>query len=333
MRTCLLFTLLSGLFFTSGCFVTDVALPRNSEYRLSNLPTQAHQQPIEVFFPGEPLPTDSYIKVQLLTARANTFRNNAAAIANLQREAQMIGADAILIFATATPAAPTNFDGSVSVPLFQVSNENSYDAVAIKYTKNLNYLTGFIRQKRFFEADSTGQWNLVDSALVASNGSINYLQRRTNWVKLVECFDYNAILPALEPEANLSWHLGSVPSLQSTQWFVPATRSLINYRYRLERTASTQQLRRIERRPASSFGPKDICYLWYDKSGRLTAADFGMKSWGRNYRAVYEYDPSGTRLVAVTYFQTHKKQPERAVLRVVHDYYTPADIEKIAAGK
>lgn len=106
--------------------------PSNENERISDIPTQPHQEEIQLFFSGE-WPKEEYVKIAALEVTGGENTSYVALVKALRKRAQGYGADAVMVQDKNTVSDVSSFRTDVST-----YNTSLLQGIAIKYKKNLD---------------------------------------------------------------------------------------------------------------------------------------------------------------------------------------------------
>ncbi|MFD2999826.1 hypothetical protein ACFS7Z_05610 [Pontibacter toksunensis] len=108
--------------------------PANSNERISDIPTQPHQEEVQLFFSGE-WPKQEYVKIAALEVTGGENTSYAALVKALRKRAQAYGADAVMVQDknTVSDVSSSIYNRTVST-----ANTSLLQGIAIKYKKNLD---------------------------------------------------------------------------------------------------------------------------------------------------------------------------------------------------
>jgi len=149
------------------------------EYKLIPIPTYPHDEPIQVFYKDEK-PTRPYFKLVILEKNIErSYGTFADLIKGLQKQAQDIGVDAIIV-----DKMGTSVRSSTDAEGYQISiNVKEVIVFGIKYKDNLDYLTTIPKEISIYEvADSNAKMvnvgtysqGLNQEIIIANENSILY---------------------------------------------------------------------------------------------------------------------------------------------------------------
>ena len=145
MKSYLLFCQLLAGILLSGCTTSYFSYP--NEERLTKMPSFPHDNPVEIFFPGESMPVSPYIRIALLKAKSLDGSNQTGLITSLKRKAQETGCDALLIIDQEHFEEVRTNIGIEDT--YSVSGQSML-SIGIKYLDSLAYQPGLLREKEVF---------------------------------------------------------------------------------------------------------------------------------------------------------------------------------------
>lgn len=108
--------------------------PANSNERISDIPTQPHQEEEQLLFSGE-WPKEEYVKIAAIEVAGGENTSYVALVKALRKRAQGYGADAVMVQDknTVQDVSSSTYNSTVST-----SSTSLLQGIAIKYKKNLD---------------------------------------------------------------------------------------------------------------------------------------------------------------------------------------------------
>lgn len=324
-RLFLLFALLACVF--TACF----RFIQPSDDRLTSIPTPPHQQAVKIYFPGEKLPDEPYIKIKLISAKNHALAATTSVVKDLAARAQKEGADAILILGKnnytttdETTVTTTDSTGTKTTTTSSSTDWQSVDALCIKYIKNINYLDRYLKQKQLLVYEDHS-WKQVASIDFNPNGVPVHHSGDANWIALVESYELGAVWPEAEL-SRLKW--SNLPDRnKSTRWFSTRHPFWPLRQYRLIKSPEGKLLS-IEFRPSNGGNPADRgqSRYFYDDSGRPLLRLLETPAYGILFEQ-YQWDENGRCLYA-DLTRTDDGQ-ETPLLRVACRYFQNSDFAEL----
>jgi hypothetical protein len=127
-------TLLMAATLCLGLGACTAGYQANLSERISDVPTQPHQQDVDLFFTGE-WPKEEYVKVAALEVRGGETTRYADLIKQLKVKAQLYGADAVVVQEKGyiSDVSSTNTNRAVGT-----LTTSELHGIAVKYKKNLD---------------------------------------------------------------------------------------------------------------------------------------------------------------------------------------------------
>lgn len=152
-------TILKTIFvaFILGSLPTIIFSQGLERKKLIPIQTEPHNNPIEVFYPGDK-PTKQYYQITLLETNLNVSATYAEVINDLKIQAQQMGMDAIIIANLQMSAQSTvDWEGFSSE-----YNVKEGIAFGIKYEIDFSYLQTILKaQTIFIHNDTSGKYDLA----------------------------------------------------------------------------------------------------------------------------------------------------------------------------
>jgi len=324
-RLILLFILAS--LFCAGCF--PFAL--RTDDRLTPIPTPPHQKAVQIYFPGEKIPEEPYIKIKLISAKNQASAATTSVVKELAARAQKEGADAILVLGKnnyttidETTVTTTDSTGSKTTTSSSSTDWQSVDALCIKYIKNITYLDQYVREKQLLARESDA-WAPVAVLQFDLNGMPAGRSGDANWISLIEDYEPGNIWPEQE-WSRLNWS-GKGQAVRATRWFRPRNQNWPLRQYRLQKNAAGQLLA-FDFRPTTGGNPanRGHAQYFYDDSGRLAMRLLETAAYGLLFEQ-YHYDTAGKCLYSeLVRTEGNRETP---VLQVRYAYYQNGDLPEL----
>jgi len=157
-----------------------------------SIPMKAHENKVKVYFPGEKLPEDEYIKVDILEVTGGNRMK--ALIEALQEKGQKHGVDALIIMGNDT------YEETVGE--FVYTNQK-VSALGIKFVKNIDYLEDCIKQANIIALDKTTN-KYETAAIIATDVDGNFLDSKSGEAGYRD-FLYNYSLQHLAFDYRRNW--------------------------------------------------------------------------------------------------------------------------------
>ncbi len=129
--------------------------------KISSIPTFSHTNDVPVFFPGEKLPEDKYVKTAIVHLKKNGDLGYSDFLNDIKKNSQTLGADAALIL------------NKNIVSEYDSRTQTSVEFITIKHIKKIDYLDQFVKTKKVFEYDSVANnYQLVETLNINFNKKI-----------------------------------------------------------------------------------------------------------------------------------------------------------------
>lgn len=299
-----------------------------SEPRLTPIPTPPNNRPVAIYFPGEKLPEEPYIKIKLITTKRLATRATTEVVQELADCAQQEGADAILVLGknnfTTTDQTTTSSADSTGITTTTTSSSTdwqSVDALCIKLVRNIDYLDRYVREKRILSPEN-GNWAPAATLQLDLNGVPVKRSGDANWLALVEDFELGNICPEAGL-AGLAWNKAK-SGTSETRWFLPWNKNWPLRQYRLQRNPA-QQIVALDFRPTPGGKPTDRGHAqyFYDEQDRLSMRLLETSAYGVLFEH-FDYDASGKCRYANVFRE--KDGLETPMLRVEYTYFQNSDL-------
>lgn len=108
--------------------------PASTNERISDIPTQPHQEEVQLFFSGE-WPKEEYVKIAALEVTGSETTSYVDLVKRLRKRAQQYGADAVVV---QEKNIMSDVSSSVYNRTVSTDNTSQLQGIAIKYKKNLD---------------------------------------------------------------------------------------------------------------------------------------------------------------------------------------------------
>lgn len=324
-RLTLLFTLASLL--CTGCFTFA---PRTDD-RLTPIPTPPNQKAVQIYFPGEKIPDEPYIKIKLISAKNQASAATTTVVKELAAKAQREGADAILVLGKnnytttdETTVTTTDSTGSKTTTTSSSTDWQSVDALCIKYIKNITYLDQYVKEKQLLAFDGNS-WTPVASIALDLNGAPAQRSGDANWIALVEDYELGNVWPEAKIDY-LGWKKKDGDT-SVTKWFRPRNPNWPLREYRLYKNLDGLMLG-FDFRPTAGGKPAERgrARYFYDDRQRLSTRLLETAAYGLLFEQFY-YDTAGKCLYSEL-VRTEGNQ-ETPVLQVRYAYYQNGDLPEL----
>lgn len=297
------------LFFISAMlFVSQLRSQHAPNATLIDIPTMAHQRPVDVYFLGESKPAKPYLRLAYLSMEKGDAQNLTPTIEGLQGKAQQLGADAIIILGGTNRVRVVNTGEWVEEQVV-----SDLEALAVVYPENLPFVPGRIKAWHVLQRDSTGRrWEIMGSKLFTLKGQTSSTDGNIRWL------DW--------------WEKRSHPYIMEYPWYF--TKDEYNRKSRIDlpndlraRVVYTSpESRLIKKLNLYSSGELigSIDYNFEDKGRRIKSREiFTGADKTRSHLEYPEYDAEGN----VTGYLIMLKEGEKTdqFLRIEFEYYNQED--------
>lgn len=315
------------LFFYTGCFTPysyfEYADTITKESQLTNLPIKPTEEDIQIFFPGEKLPDEEYIKVDVLDASGSESIPTKALVEVLRIKAESRGMDAIIILGKNSYSNTYEDFGN---EIYTVNTQN-LSAVGIKYIKNIDYLDTCIRQARVISYNGKIDRDEVVT-IIKTDWKGNYLEVRKG-SKLFWNFLYNFSEQHLLKERK-NW---SFNKQVSSDGVVNLNRALLGssndgvYDKKVHARFFKNKVRSLRVYHHNSLGYSGKINFTY-KDERLVLKEIKTQTKVK-FLQEFIYDEDGSLLQCDIY--KLEKEEKIFLFKVVYDRYKQEDLEKLLA--
>ena len=145
---------------------------------LIDIPTRAHERPVEVYFLGESKPSRPYLRLAYIAMGKGDAQNLTHTIELLQQRAQLLGADAIMIMGGTNKVRLVNTGEWVEEQVV-----SDLEALALVYPENLQFVPGCVKAWHVLTPDSTGiRWEKKGSQFFTMKGKPDGTVGNIKWL-------------------------------------------------------------------------------------------------------------------------------------------------------
>ncbi|MEQ9438117.1 MAG: hypothetical protein RIG62_03685 [Cyclobacteriaceae bacterium] len=305
---------LLAILLLSGCTI-GYQLYDTSNEMLVDFPLPAHTQDVPIYFPGDTLPTQEYVRVGVLEARGSEHTTYNDLIRVIQYKGQHAGVDAIQILDKQSFVDECEYclydDDEVTTVL---------SGLGIKYLDSLEYLSAYAKAKEIFVLNSgtssSDPW--AAKLWMDFNGSTQREEGDEYYAELIKKTSLDYLLHeesrqwryANDPQGNVRMRVRSIQA-------VPQRRVWFTYKY--QGFPSTARIRDY---PSKA---ETLIQFEYDGYGHIMEKMIYLPD-DTVLKEIPSYDADGKQ-VGSAFFTVAPGQPDQPYLRVVHYFYSPEDVE------
>jgi len=285
---------------------------RNNQEMLVDFPLQPHTEEVTVYFPNDLLPAEAHIRVGVLEVRGGELTSYNELIRRMQVRAQQQGVDAIRILDR------QHYTEECEWCLDEVTTVLS--AVGLKFTKNLNYLSEYIKAQEVYALnDSSGQSNNWDTRVSFDfDGTVTGVEGNGIYAEFIKRYSLDYLLY----EENRRWRYAADeygrPRMRVRTYSSGTPHLRVWFTYDAVRP-SFVRIKDLQTREESSV------QLTYDFGGVLLKKLITLSN-GSIIEQIPIYDTQGKQ----TGSEYYRIQQEERVpyLRVAYDFYSPEDVRE-----
>lgn len=291
----------------------------SSNERISDIPTQPHQEEVQLFFSGE-WPKEEYVKIAALEVSGNEATSYVQLVKWLRQRAQLYGADAVVVQDKNVVSDVASYNKSIST-----YNTSLLQGIAIKYKKNLDLGLMPKRQELQLYSLETNSFHPLLNLQLGISGNVREQealqpQAQEYYNRFVRRYSEQHLLK----EQGEGWiqkkQEGYVVARQQVQYGIILKQVVIEY----------DAARRITRIRVEESDAKrqqvvdEVINYTYNEAGQLVAREVLHSKMPYLYEE-YTYDDSGK--VAQVQLYTAKPDGKAPFLKSTFAYYTLEDIK------
>ncbi|MFK7776335.1 MAG: hypothetical protein AB8F94_29705 [Saprospiraceae bacterium] len=326
MKNLSLFFILSILF--SSCYNYYSSSFRNYEdgvksSQFTSIPIKRSVEKVKVIFPGEKVPEEPYIKVDVIDAFGNAQTSTQYLISRLQNQAKAIGVDAIIIISkdNISEIFQDEYCEDYTVTTQKIS------ALGIKFIKNIDYLEECIKGGTILIWDENKN-ELVEKSKFKSDWKGNLVQLESG-DKFYYDFLYNFSLQHLAYEQTTSWTY-KVSNPSPSEKIIRRSKNDPSDRLPYAKEVKLKEVYgKIVFADIKSFYNQIYSgklNLQYDKNDRIIKKSIRSKTLGE-FQQKFIYNENGT-LSVIEVFDMKKATP-KLYLKVVFENYRQSDLVQL----
>jgi hypothetical protein len=278
---------------------------------LVDFPLLPHTSEVQVYFPHDSLPDEEYLRVGVLEARGGEFTSYNQLIRQLQVQARERGVDAIQLMDKQVEAS-------------EYYGTSILSGIGIKYVKNLEYLTHFVKAQEIYlpytsqlSADS-GRW--TTKVWLDFDRTPQTVEGNREYANFIRRYSLDYLLYEQGPrwryaldeygQIRMRVHTTGTGSPHLRVWFSYQTRHLPNFI-------------RIKKYPEKE---ESTIWLAYDAEGRILKKRITLAD-GEVIDQILTYDVDG-RHTKSEYYKVKDDQQLVPYLIVKHQFYSPDDVRE-----
>lgn len=293
------------------------------ESHFTSIPIKPTVERIKVIFPGEKIPEEPYIKVDVIDAFGNAQASTQNLISRLQDQAKIKGMDAIIIISK----------DNIS-EIFQDEDCEDYtvttqklSALGIKFIKNIDYLDECIKGGTILTWDENKN-DLVEKSKFKADWKGNLLGVESG-SKFYYNFLYNFSLQHLAYERNSNWSF-MIASSSSAEKIIKRAKRDPSLRQPFAKEVKLKKVyQKIIFVDVKSFYNKIYSgkiNIQYDKNNRITKKDIRSKTLGE-FQQKFIYDEQG--ILSVIEVFDMKNETAKLYFKVVFENYQQSDLAQL----
>ena len=293
------------------------------ESQFTSIPIKPSVEKVKVIFPGEKVPEEPYIKVDVIDAFGRAQTSTQQMITRLQDQAKTKGMDAIIIISKDNISEIFQDDDCED---YTVTTQK-LSALGIKFVKNITYLDECIRggtilkwneSKNDFVEDSKFKADWKGNLLGVESGGEFYYN-----------FLYNFSLQHLAYERNSSWTFMVHSSTPAEKIIKRAKRDPSRREPYAKEVKLKEVYKRIVFADVKSFYNQIYSgkvNFRYDKDNRIIKQDIRSKTLGE-FQQKFIYDENGT-LSEIEVFKMESAS-QKLYFKVVFENYDQSDLAQL----
>lgn len=289
----------------------------------TSIPIKPSVEKVKIYFPGEKLPEDPYLKVDVLDVFGNAVTSTQSMITRLKNQAELRGMDAILIISK----------DNISEILMDENCENytvttqKLSGLGIKFVKNITYLDECLKGGRILKWDTDSE-QFVEKTKFKTDWKGNLLE-----IESGDQFYYNFLYhfskQHLIHEVNSDWMFLVNSSSPGTRVMTRVKRDRLNREFYEKQV----RLKEVHRKTVSAQikSPYNQIYagkvdFYYNQDNQLTRQDIDSKTLGE-FQQKFTYAEDGS-LEGVEVFDLKEDTPQ-LYFKVVFDKYQQEDLAQL----
>ncbi|MEM8968094.1 MAG: hypothetical protein AAGE93_16870 [Bacteroidota bacterium] len=293
-----------------GC---TVGYPPNfyDQDMLVDFPLLPHTEDVPVYFPHDTLPDEEYLRVGVLEARGGEFTSYNELIRRLQFQAQERGVDAIQLM-------------NKEVEADEYYGTSILSGIGIKYIKSLDYLNDFVRSQEIYLTNGnhvspdSSQW--VSKIWFDFNGEVERVEGDQNYAQFIRKYSLDYLLYSISRrwryavdeygELRLRVNYSATGAVNLRAWFS----------YQMRERPNFIRIREYPSRAEST--------LWfaYDVEAKMLKKRITLPN-GDVMDQIPVYNAAG-KLLKSEYYKLDADQQLTPYLLVVHQFYSPDDVQE-----
>lgn len=287
---------------------------------LIDIPTPAHQRPVEVYFLGESKPTKPYLRLAYIAMGKGDSQNLTPTIELLKQRAQLLGGDAIMIMGGTNKVRVVNIGEWVEEQVV-----SDLEALALVYPENLLFVPGCVKAWHVLKPDSTGmRWEIMGSKFFTLKGATAGASGDLVWLNWWEKISHSHLLET-------SWRYTSDEYGRKSSLY-PTRDQRIKIFYTTETGRIVKKLNLFTQ--GNFMG--SISYI-YEKDNKTIKSREIVEGTNKSqsYLEYPEYDAAGNITGYLILMKNGSKSEQ--FLRIEFEYYTPeewdASVQKLLSAQ
>lgn len=314
--------------FFSSCYNYYSNSYRNYEEgiqlsQFTSIPIKSSIEKVSVFFPGEKIPEEPYVKVDVIDAFGNAQTSTQNLILRLQDQAKAKGIDAIVIISkdNISEIFQDEYCDDYTVTTQKMS------ALGIKFVKNIDYLDECIRGGTILTWDENKN-ELVEKSKFKSDWKGNFVELESG-NKFYYSFLYNFSLQHLAYEKTSDWSF-KVSSISPAEKIIRRGK---NDRSGRQIFSKEVKLKEVYGKiiHADIQSPYNQIYagkltLQYDKDNRVIKKSIRSKLLGE-FQQNFIYDERG--ILSEIEVLDVKEAKSKLYLKVIFEKYQQSDLAQL----
>ncbi|MFK8007433.1 MAG: hypothetical protein AB8H03_13725 [Saprospiraceae bacterium] len=289
--------------------------------QFTSIPIKQSIEKVKVFFPGEKIPEEPYIKVDVIDAFGSAQTSTQDLILGLQDQAKIKGIDAIIII------SKDNISEILQDEYYDdyIVTTQKMSALGIKYIKNIDYLDECLKGGTIFLNDKN---NLVEKSKFRSDWKGNLVELESG-DKFFFDFLYNFSLQHLAYEKTPDWGY-KINSISLAEKIIrrakddPSNRQSFIKEVKIKEVYGKVIFVDVKSYYNQLYSSK--ISFQYDKDDRIIKKSIKSKTLGE-YQQKFIYDENGI-LSEIEIFDMENTTP-RLYLKVVFETYRQSDLAQL----
>jgi len=313
----------------SGCYNYYTSTFKNYKdgvqtSQFTSIPIKRTVEKVKVIFPGEKIPDEPYIKVDVMDAFGNAGTSTQRLITNLQNQASDKGIDAIVIISkdNISEILQDEYCENYTVTTQKLS------ALGIKYIKNIDYLDECIKGGTILTKDGENDW--VEKSKFETDWKGNLVALESG-DEFYYNFLYNFSLQHLAYERNSDWVFMVNSPSKAEQIIKRAKRDKVGkFEYskevKLTKVYGNIVFANVQSHYNKIYSGK---INWrYDAQKRLVRKEIQSRTLGK-FEQKFNYHENGS-LATIEVFDMKEEEP-KLYFKVVFENYQQSDLEGLLA--